>query len=133
MICGKPINKIMRIQDIFESDVKFDIDEKKNGEAVSFYATARGEKPEIAAQLVITDSTITQIDVNEDVKHYSDAMFELLKFVCKRQDEQNIPLALVADKVKSSMKRKFENFGFVMGEDNIMIRRPGATLPITFI
>jgi len=123
----------MRIRDIFESAAKFDIDEKKREDTVSLYATTRDEKPVVAATIVIVDSTITQIDINKEAKHHKDAMFELLNYLCKRQDDQNVPIAVVADKLKPAMKRKFENFGFVMGDDNIMIRRPGAALPITFI
>lgn len=123
----------MRVLDLFESTTNFDIDEKPNGEMISFMATSRDEKPEVACVIVLNDSTITQVELKKEIKNSSKALLELLQYICKRQDDQNVPLAVVADGLKTAMKRKFENFGFTMGEDNIMVRRPGATLPITFI
>jgi len=124
----------MRIVDLLENSTnKFDIEEKAQGENIVVLAISRGEKTDMVCKIVISDATIIQIELDDEASNKSDAMLEVLQYICKRQDEQNLPLAVVIDGIKSSMKRKLQSFGFVTGEDNIMVRRPGAVLPIAFI
>lgn len=121
----------MRIKDLItESDEKFDIEEKQDGETIVVFATSRDEYQNMAGRITVKDMTIVGIDMDEKVKNWRDAESDLLTYVCKRQDEQNTPLAIVGDGIKTAMKRKLESYGFMTGEDNIMTRRPGAVLPI---
>lgn len=124
----------MRIRDILnETHSDFDVAERVEGESVVVYAVSRDEKPVQIGSITMNEATIVSVDINEDEKGHREAFTEMMAYLCDRQDKQNIPIALIADKLKTGMKRKFESFGFVMGDDNIMVRRPGAVLPIAHL
>ena len=126
----------MKIKDlVFESNhSKFDINIINNGSVVTFKAIARDDVSTHVGTLTVDDFTIKQIDIDQEAKHKNDAFFELLKAVCAEADKQNKVLIVDTNSFKKpSDKRRYEQFGFHVSEDDYMERRPGSVLPLAFI
>lgn len=125
----------MRLNDIIleRKEEKFNVDSSVNGDTIRLTAISKDDKEHKTARMVVITNTINTIEADEEAPHYRDAIYELLKYLCKKADEENQIITIADEMLSASQKRHFQQFGFLLGKEDIRERRPGAALPIAFI
>ncbi len=124
------INTRMKFRDILEwvnynrISGPYDIKDEFEEESRIISLVRRDENETVAGSLTIEGNTITGMDI--DTTDYRDVAQDLINYVCGVADQENFNLMVDAKTADGRIKSFLSLAGFRHGDDNILMRTPGA-------